>query len=108
MMKLKPLDRLPSCLGLCTEIHSLMLSHKKITSLEPIQDMKGMRELYLSDTKITSLEPIRDMKNLNFLNLTETPVTDLRPLVPLLRKGELRVEGVDDGLLDAAHTAPPD
>ena len=54
----------------------------------------GMRELYLSDTKITSLEPIRDMKNLNFLNLTETPVTDLRPLVPLLRKGELRVEGV--------------
>lgn len=86
MMKLKPLDRLPSCLGLCTEIHCLMLSH----------------------TKITSLEPIRDMKNLNFLNLTETPVTDLRPLVPLLRKGELRVEGVDDALLDAAHTAPPD
>ena len=48
------------------------------------------------------------MKDLNFLNLTETPVTDLRPLVPLLRKGELRVEGVDDALLDAAHTAPPD
>ena len=85
-----------------------MLSHTKITSLEPIQDMKGMQGLYLSNTKITSLEPIRDMKNLNFLNLTETPVTDLRPLVPLLRNGELRVEGVDDALLDAAHTAPPD
>ena len=32
MIKLKPLDRLPSCLGLCTEIHCLMLSHTKIAA----------------------------------------------------------------------------
>ncbi|MEZ6141429.1 MAG: protein kinase [Zavarzinella sp.] len=86
---LSPLQEIP--------LEVLILQGGNVDDLQPIQQMKNLKQLTLHGQKLQSLEQLRGMP-LEFLSLWSSPVTSLEPLrgMPLtyLNLGETQISDV--------------
>lgn len=71
-----------------TRIETVNLSGTRISTLDGIRHLKGVRRINLSRTMIVSLEGLCDMQSLEEIDISFTKTADLSPLVraPSLRK----------------------
>ncbi|MCB0852305.1 MAG: leucine-rich repeat domain-containing protein [Bacteroidetes bacterium] len=64
-------------------------NNSEIYSLEPLQKLTNLEELYCQGVKISDLKPIADLALLESLDISRTQVSDLSPLVYLKKLKEL-------------------
>lgn len=97
-------------------VGGLRLDGLPIVDLRPLEGLSGLQRLDLNATRVTELDPVQNLPGLKSLLLAQTPVADLRPLeglpeLEVLGLGGTQVTDIDplDGLpklkmLDLAGT----
>lgn len=65
-------------------VHEVYLSGTKVSDLTSLSSLTGITKLDVSNTEITSLEPLISLRLLQDLNIENTTVNDLSPLSLLL------------------------
>jgi internalin A len=63
-----------------TSLLKLNLNFTKVTSIQLINKLRNLKELYLRDTWIGDLSPLADLPELEILDITDTRATNLAPL----------------------------
>ncbi len=63
-----------------TGLKKLNCGNTRITSLEPLGSLTGLEELNCRETPVSSLEPLRNLQNLQILDCSASQITDLEPL----------------------------
>jgi Leucine-rich repeat (LRR) protein len=67
-----------------SQMRTLSFSNNyQIASLEPVKEMKVLRELKFTETKISDLRPLDSLFRLEILNISANPVSDLEPIASL-------------------------
>ena len=64
-------------------IAALNIDSSEIESLEGIEKLKNLRELYASYNNISNLEPLRNMQTLEIMNLMYNDITNIEPIMGL-------------------------
>ncbi len=63
---------------------SVDLSETPVDSLEGIENVTGLKELYVTNGTLTDLSPLASLTNLEVLVIRNMPVTDLTPLYGIM------------------------
>ena len=72
---------------------------QKVTSLEPLRNLKNLTELYLDHNLVSSLEPISGLRKLRVLHIGGNKVSNIEPLRNLtnLEKLYIGIEAINGG-----------
>lgn len=78
-------------------VHEVYLSQTKVSDLTPLSSLTGITKLDVSSTEVTDLEPLISLRLLQDLNIENTTISDLSPLTLLLN---LKVVWADNSGVD--------